>query len=681
MSTPEQILAYFPISNPTWIFFIVLSIILFAPLLFGKLRIPHIIGMILAGMAIGPYGFNILKADSSFEIFGRVGLYYILFLAGLEMDVAGFRRNKTQGLIFGLCTFCIPFVSGYAVGYWGLGFSAAASLLLASILASHTLVTYPTVSRYGLHHASSVTISIGATMLALMAALIVLAGISSSFEGEQGWGYWLLFPAKVVAFIGSILYLYPRWIRWFFRRYSDNVTQYVFVMSLVFMAAAIAEFIGLEGIFGAFLTGIVINRHIPTNSSLMTRIEFVGNALFIPYFLISVGMIINIMLLFQGTNTIVIVLAMVIVGTLSKYVAARLTAHICRMNRYEGRMLFGLTEAHAAGALAMVMVGTKLNIISNDVLNGIVIMILCSCIISSFVTESAARKLALEKNAGEDNKNHGDDEKILIPIHKESNINVLVETALMMRNKRLNRGLIGLNVVLDDDKVEESKAEGLKLLKKAENIVAAADARMQIQSRIATNIANGILHAFRENDSSEMIMGLHSANQQMTNPSNFISDIIRGTHRQIMLMRFVMPISTIRRIHVLVPPKAEYEPGFQRWLTRVLRLATQQGSRVVFYTTPETRVVIQSFALNNFPLTRTAFELSKSMLGDVNDFNDVCHDDHMLIVVLARRGTLSYTPDFEKIRLRLSQGFTNHNLMVLYPDQFGHPEQRRAIRI
>lgn len=686
MFAPEDILSYFPISNPTWIFFIVLCIILFAPLLFGKLRIPHIIGMILAGVAIGPFGGNILEADSSFEIFGKVGLYYILFLAGLEMDVNGFRRNKVKGAIFGFCTFTIPFISGFAVGYWGIGFSIAASLLLASILASHTLVTYPTVSRYGLNHAPSVTISIGATMMALIASLIVLAGISSTFEDEQGASFWLLFPTKVIAFIVAILYLYPRWVRWFFRKYSDNVTQYVFVMSLVFMAAAIGEFIGLEGIFGAFLTGLVINRHIPSNSSLMTRIEFVGNALFIPYFLISVGMMINLSLLFKGTNTIIIVLAMVLVGTISKYLAARLTAKLCHMNRYEHRMLFGLTEAHAAGALAMVMVGTRLEVapgqhlISDDVLNGVVIMILCSCIISSFVTESASRKLAIG-HSDNDEKNKGDDEKIIIPIHKESNMNVLVETALMMRNPNLNRGLIGLNVVLDDEKVEEAKSNGVKLLKKAENIVVASDVRMQTQSRIATNIANGILHALRENNSSEMIMGLHAANQEMSNPSNFIHDIIYGTHRQIAMLRFTMPISTMRRIHVLVPRKAEFEHGFHRWLTRILRMATQLDSRVVFYSTTETRVMIQSFAMNNFPLTRTSYELSTSMIGDIIDFNDVYKEDHMLVVVLARRGTLSYTPDFEKIALMLARGFTNHNLMVLYPDQYGHPEQRRAIRI
>ena len=302
---------HLPITDPTWIFFLVLMIILFAPIILGRLRIPHIIGMILAGVVIGKYGFNILERDSSFELFGKVGIYYIMFLAGLEMDLENLKKNMGRAFVFGLLTFAIPFAVGMWVGMSLFGFSVGASLLLSSIFASHTLVAYPIVGRYGLARHASVSISIGGTMFALTVSLFVLAGISGIYKGELDSGSWMLFVLKCVAYCVFVFWIFPRFARWFFRKYEDNVMQYIFVLALVFLSAALAELAGMEGIFGAFLAGLVLNRLIPHVSPLMNRTEFVGNALFIPYFLIGVGMLINLGTLFSGGETLKVVLVMV----------------------------------------------------------------------------------------------------------------------------------------------------------------------------------------------------------------------------------------------------------------------------------------------------------------------------------------------------------------------------------
>ena len=363
----EHIVSYFPITDPTLIFFVVLLIILFAPIIMGKLRIPHIIGMVLAGVLIGQYGLNILARDASFELFGRVGLYYIMFLASLEMDMDGLKKNKNRAILFGLLTFCIPFVLTYYMGIGLLGYAPIAALLLGCIMSSNTLVAYPIVMRYGLQSKPSVTLSVGASMVTLFIALI---------------------------YCGALLFFMPRLTRWFLRRYSDAVMQFIFILSEMFLGAALAGLVGLEGIFGAFFSGLILNRYVPRVSPLMNRIEFIGNALFIPYFLIGVGMLINVRLLFQGGNIIWIALCIVLFGTLGKAIAAYLSSFMFRLPLVSGHMMFGLTSAHAAGAIAMVMVGMTFGnaqgapLVDEGMLNGVVLMILFTCIISSIITET-----------------------------------------------------------------------------------------------------------------------------------------------------------------------------------------------------------------------------------------------------------------------------------------------------
>ena len=297
--------SYFPITSPTLIFFVVLLIILLAPIIMGKLRIPHIIGMVLAGVLIGEHGLNILERDHSFELFGKVGLLYIMFLAGLEMDMESVKKNSKRILLFGMLTWLIPLILTFFMSSWLLGYSYTASFLLGCIMASNTLIAYPIISRYGLQRHSSVMLSVGGSMLSIFLALMMLAGLSASYGEDTGIGFWLLFLLKFILFCAACIVFIPRMVRYFLRRYSDAVMQFIFVLAVMFLSAALSEAIGVEGIVGAFIAGLILNRYIPHVSPLMNRIEFTGNAIFIPYFLIGVGMLINVSSLFEGHQCIV----------------------------------------------------------------------------------------------------------------------------------------------------------------------------------------------------------------------------------------------------------------------------------------------------------------------------------------------------------------------------------------
>ncbi len=669
----------FPIKDPTWIFFIVLTIILFMPLLMGKLRIPHIIGMILAGIVIGEHGFNILVRDSSFELFGKVGLYYIMFLAGLELNLQEFKRNKGKGILFGLLTFFIPFATGMIVGVYFLHFSVLASLLLSCIFSSHTLVSYPIVTRYGLGKHPSVVVSVGATMIALTLALLVLAAIAGSGE-SMDFMFWILFIVKCTAFILLSVFFIPRIARWFFRKYEDNVMQYIFVLSVVFLCAGMASLAGLDGIFGAFLAGLLLNRLIPYVSPLMSRIEFVGNALFIPYFLIGVGMLINIEALFNGGNTLKIIITMILVATLTKGVAAWIVQKIFRMDGTSRLMMFGLTDAHAAGALAMVMVGTTLMVapnqylMSDDILNGVIIMILFSCIISSFATQQAARSLALSKATGESDSLGLADEKIMISLSNPNTVSNLVNIALMVRNQKLNKELVGLHVVCDADRKPDSKSVGNECLLMAEKIAAAADVSMQMQSRVGTNVVSGILHTVEEREVTDVIIGLH---HKMKTENNFFGKfahgLLQGTNRQIIIVSCRIPVNTLRQILVVVPPKAEYEAGFYKWVERLSMMGEQLGCRVRFFGQPETLQKIQRYVHNKHENVRGEY-IEMDSWDDLSQISGQLNDDHLLVLVSARWGAISYQSVFENLSQLLEDNFPDKNIMVIYPDQFGNPQ-------
>ena len=667
---------YFPITNPTLIFFVVLCIILIAPIIMGKLRIPHIIGMVLAGVVVGEYGLDILKRDDSFELFGKVGMFYIMFLAGLEMDMESMRKSKNHYIIFGLLTAAVPFCITYVLASWIMNYSHAAALLLGCIMASNTLVAYPIICRYGLQQHPAVSLSVGSTMIALFLSLTAIAAIAGSFNGGSGLLFWMIFLFKIAAFCTAMILLIPRATRWFLHRYSDAVMQFIFVLAILFLSAALAEAVSLEGILGAFLAGLILSRYIPSLSPLMGRIEFIGNALFIPYFLIGVGMLINVRVLFHGGGIVWVVLFMVAVGIVGKALAAYMACIHFRMPTSSGHLMCGLTTAHAAGAIAMVMVGMRLEtspghyLVDDNMLNGVVIMILFTCIFSSIVTERTAKQIVLLGSATHQLQEH-DDEKILLPVKYPELAEGLLNVAILMRNAKLSRGLVALNIVYDDNNRQENQERGRQLLDNLVKVASAADVRMQTQVRIAANIANGIKHAFKEFDASEIIMGLHIHKE--ISPKfwgEFAQSLYNGLNRQIIFVRLKQPLSTLRCIHVAVPSRAEFEAGFIRWLERLLRLSENLDCRIVFHARQDCCDLINDYIRHQHPSVRVTFEPMQHW-NELPHLAEHINDDHLMVFITSRKGNISYKTAFEKLPIEIEHFYSGKSIMIVFPDQFG----------
>ena len=670
-----------PITDPTWIFLLVLLIILFAPMVLGRLRIPHIIGMILAGVVIGEHGFNILARDSSFELFGKVGLYYIMFLAGLEMNMGDFKKNRGKAVVLGLLAFVIPMALGFITNMTVLKYGFITSVLLASMYASHTLVAYPIVIRYGVSRHRSVSIAVGGTAVTDTLTLLVLAVIGGLFKGESSEMFWLWLVVKVIFLGFLIIFFFPRIGRWFFRKYDDNVMQFIFVLAMVFLGAGLMEFVGMEGILGAFLAGFVLNRLIPHVSPLMNHLEFVGNALFIPYFLIGVGMLIDIKILFGHGDALKVAVVMTTVALASKWIASWLTQKIYKMKAIERELMFGLSNAQAAATLAAVLVGYNIilpsgeRLLNEDVLNGTIVLILFTCIISSFATERAARKLAMNEAQldAEDKKNIP--EKILIPVANPETIEELINLSLVIRDSKQRNNLMALNVINDNSSSEQLESRGKRNLERAAMIAASADVSLTQISRYDLNIASGIIHTAKEYEVTDVIIGLHrKVNIVDSFFGNLADSLLKGLHREVMIAKFLMPVNTLRRIIIAVPPKAEYEAGFQKWVGHFCRMASILGCRAHFFANEQTLGYLQQLVKNKYGLTMTDF----SHLDDWDDLlllTGQVNYDHLLVIISARRGSISYDTAFEKLPAQLGKYFSNNSLIILYPDQLGEPQE------
>lgn len=660
-----------PIDNPVLIFFIVLAIILLAPIVLNRFRIPHIIGLIIAGIIIGPHGLHLLARDSSFEIFGQVGILYLMFLAGIEMDIFSLIRNRKPGIIFGLLTFGIPMILGTVASHYLLHLDWLISMLLSSMFASHTLISYPIVSRYGINRYAPVTVAVAGTIFAILGSLIVFAIVTGSLSGDTSTTYWVAFVIKVIAYALFIIFVYPHLIRWFFKTYSDNVMQFIFVLALVFLSSFIAEFIGLLSIIGAFFAGIILNRYIPSVSPLMNRLEFVGNALFIPYFLIGVGMMIDLGIIVEHPELLLVAVIMCFIAVSTKWIAAWMIQRIFHYTATDRRLIFGITSAKAAVSLAAVIVGRQLGVFDDAILNGTIIMILVTCTVSSILTERASSKIVVQLQDQEPSPAESavNEERILIPVANPATVERLVNMALLMKKPKRNTPIYALYV--NDDSKTSNQYASQRILQQASKAASAADAQLVPISRYDLNIASGILNTVKEHNISEIVLGLHhKANIVDSFFGSKIENMLRGTHKMIWITKCSTPPDTTSRIIVSVPPMAEYETGFATWIDRLANISQQIGCRIIFYAYESTIPHIEGVLMRRSDKIRHEYSKVESW-DDMLLLSNVVSEDDLFVVVSARRASVSFNTDYDKLPAFLTQYFADNNLIVLYPEQFG----------
>ena len=663
-----------PLKNPVLVFSLVLLIILLSPILLKKLNIPGIIGLILSGVLVGPHGLNLLAKNSAVDLFSTIGLLYIMFIAGLELDLNEFKANRNKSIAFGFFTFSIPLMLGYPVVYYLLGYDFNASFLTASMFATHTLVAYPIVSKLGVAKNQAVAITVGGTILTDTAVLIILAVIMENSKGTLNQEFWIRLSISLVIFSAIMFLLIPRIAKWFFRKLeSEKHSHYIFVLAVVLFAAFLAEIAGIEAIIGAFVAGLALNKLIPHSSALMNRIEFIGNSLFIPFFLISVGMLVDIRVIMSGPMALIIAGTLTVVAIAGKWLAAAVTQLIFKYTGAQRQLIFGLSGAHAAATLAVILVGFNAGVIDENILNGTIILILFTCIIASFATEKAAKKI-IKESEGDDFEviipSEMEDEHILLPIANVENIEKLLEFSIYLKDKKSVNPISILSVVSNNDEAEINMLKARSKLESFVKQASAFEASVNIIATIDYNVASGIARIAKEIMADIIVLGWPRKVGLIDKiVGEKVNSVLNNTDKSAYLCHLERPLELHKRIVVVTPPLAEHEKGFEHWLIKVSKLAQEFTLNVDFYCDTITEKAIGK-AIQHLKLNGT-FQFK--LFTDWEEFLILAREinkDDLFILISARHGAPSHMNVLDNLPNKLEKHFVSYSRIIIYPQLY-----------
>ncbi len=660
-----------PLTEPVVIFMVVLLIVLIIPVALRKTNIPSIIGLIITGIIIGPYALNIIADNDTIELFSHVGLLYIMFLAGLEIEFSEFRKNSLRGIFFGIATFAFPFCFGYYTSIYILSFNMIPSVFIGIMLASNTLIAFPSVSKLGITKSSAVNTAISGTVIADTLVLILLAFVTASLNEGDGKGFLLTFFLSFGSFSFAIFFLLPKLSRWFFRNIAmDGYLQYLFTLSALFASAFAAEIAGAEPIIGAFFAGLALNRLIPSSSALMNRIDFVGNTLFIPFFLISVGMLVNLGVLFTGFRPILYAILFIILAISSKWLAAGITKIIFRQTKAEMNTIFGLTSARAAATLAVAMVGLSYGVLNEDIFNGVILLILGSSLFSSYTTEKAGRDLVREESERLPDPDTKQQRRILVPIANPENIEKLIDLAILLSDPKLTEPVYPLAIVRDDADAKNRIARIKPVIDKLGRHAAASGISLQSITRIDINIPLAITRVSKELNISEIVMGWSGRSREISRIfGNMVETVLNRSNNTVIVANLPQPLSLTDRIFVFVPENAELEQGFHYWMGIVTNLCDQLSASVTFNIHDSSGDKLEKAIKKNF-------KNNSLRIAGFTDWNDAWEiktnndEEAMFVIINARKHTMSYTQKFFNLTFNLPESLADHNVLNIYPRQY-----------
>ncbi|MHC0441483.1 cation:proton antiporter [Flavobacterium sp. 3-210] len=660
-----------PLTNPVLIFSLILFIILLSPILLKKINIPGIIGLIISGVIIGPHGLHLLEKNSAVNLFSTIGLLYIMFIAGLELDMNEFKANRNKSLLFGFFTFIIPLSIGFPVCYYLLQYEFNASFLTASMFATHTLVAYPIVSKLGIAKNQAVAITVGGTILTDTAVLIILAVIMGSSQGNLNQAFWIKLTVSLAIFSAIMFLVIPRIAKWFFKKLeSEKHAHYIFVLSVVFFAAFLAEVAGVEPIIGAFVAGLALNPLIPHSSALMNRIEFIGNSLFIPFFLISVGMLVDVSVILSGPTALIVAATLSVVAIFGKWAAAFFTQIVFRYTKTERQLIFGLSSAHAAATLAVILVGFKAKILDENILNGTIILILITCIVASFATEKAAKKIAIcEEEISHEDASHDQilDEHILIPLAKTSATASLLDFALLIKDKKSPNPVTLLTIVPNNDQAEKNILKYRKAVDKFVIQGSASEVKINTIARIDHNPASGIARTSKEIMSDIVIIGWPKKTGFLDKIfGENVDSIINNVDKSLFICRFPTNFIEQKRLVFVCPPFSERGIGFHLLLQKIARLSQELSIPIVIYADYKTHQAIQGIA-NNLRLNAKFGFKSVIEWDNFESISDEMRPTDLIVFNLSRKGSVSYQSIFERLPQKFEKFFGDNNIILVYP--------------
>ena len=664
-----------PISDNVLLFLVLLLIILLAPILFRKMKLPGIVGIIVAGVIFGPNGLNVIAMNSAIELLGSVGLLYIMFLAGLEINLLDFKKNRNQSIVFGLLTFLIPQVVGTLL-FRAMGFSWTASILIASMFASHTLVGYPVITKLGIIRNRAVVTTVGGTLFTDTLALLVLAVVARSANGGLDTSFWVSLTLLSVVYLLGVVYLLPIIGRHFFRLVDDGIMQLHFVLVVAFLCSYLARLIGIEPIVGAFLAGLVLNRMIPSKSQLMNRVQFVGNSLFIPFFLLFIGMLVDVEVLLNSPSSWLVMGAMLATNMATKYVSSRITKEIFHFSKAEGWVIFGLSTTEAAATLAATLVGYRLGIIGDEVLNGVVLMILVTCIIGPWIVEHYGKKIVLA--SGGEKFETVKMPHILVPLSNPSTANHLLSVAMVVKNHTVEK-VSALAVITEQSKLDQEMDKVDSILNKASEYAISAGLDLNLLKRIDVNIAKGISRAALEEQADLLIMGW---NGQVTAQERIfggvLDQLLELSTQTILVCKVDKSIMTNTRIVAYLPGKSIKEPGFNHVMKALLNLSKGMNAPLLLATDNGVSEILK-ISLNrkkeNIDIKIQTFREKGSQF---DQFISLLTSNDVIFALGARPNSMSWMPFADKLPQKLASQCNGNNMIIAYP---GIPYELNEVKL
>jgi Kef-type K+ transport system membrane component KefB len=668
----------FPITDPVLLVAVAMAIFLAAPIVMRWVRLPGIIGIIIAGAIVGPNALNLLARDQTIVLLGAVGLLYLIFLAGTEIDLHGFRRYRGRSLGFGATSYLLPQFAGTGLGLL-LGYPLAASVLLGSMFGSHTLLSYPIAVRYGIAKNRAVTTAVGGTIVTDTTALLVLAVVAASTEGALDARFWIRLGVGIALYAVLIWYTLPRVGQWFFR--NDQIgasAEYVFVLTALFGGAYLASVAGLQPIVGAFLTGLALNRLIPENGPLTNRLHFFGESFFIPFFLLSVGMLVDTRVLLAGPTVWIVMAGMVITVSATKWLAAQVGSRIFGYTSAEGWTMFGLTVPQAAATLAATLIGVEIGLFDEAILNGAVLMILVTCVIGPSVLGRYGRAVALADEQ-QPLETSALPQRILVPVSNPATSKALLDLALTIREPNSQQAIYPLTVVPGEvGRSADHVALAEKMLAEATSYVSGSAVPVIPLTRVEHNFARGIERGIEETRTSLVVIGWDGRPSVRRGIFGSVLDqLLERTRQEIIVAKLGHPLNTTERLIVLIPRGADHLPGFFESVRSIKLMASRLSARIIGFTvgTPAEPYLRHFRAVR--PDAAVEMNRSESWPDTLGHLTEMLKPNDLVVVLSSRRDAISWEPELDRLPGQLA-ALVPESFLMIYPAEAMSPAAPRG---
>lgn len=654
-----------PFTDNVLIFSILLIVILVAPMVSRLIKLPGVVGIILTGVLIGPNGLNLLERSSAIELLGTAGLLYIMFMAGLEINMSDFKRNRNKSIVFGILTFAIPQFVG-TVLFLALGFSWPAAILIASMFASHTLVAYPIITKLGLTRNNAVVTTVGGTILTDTVALLILAVVARTATGDLDAAFWIRLISLTAIYATSVIVLVPRFGRWFFKIVDDGTMQFLFVLAVAFTCSFLAKAIGIEAIVGAFLAGLVLNRLIPSSGPLINRVGFFGQSFLIPLFLLYIGMIVDVKVLIQSPSSWIIMFTMLATNMLTKLVSSKLTQKIFKFSSAEGWVIFGLSTTEAAATLAATLVGYRLGIIGDNVLNGVILMIMVTCVVGPWIVEHFGRKIKTD-NSETDNtpqllKN------VLVPVANPDRYENLFAIALMLNNKNAVQ-ISALSVITNTVEIESELKKDETILDQIKKFGANSEVEIRTLTRIDVNVANGISRAAKEERSNLLVLGWngHTDIKQLIFGTT-LDQILEQTTQAVLVCKIEKKVTLHKRMVIYFPHLAFNEPLLHDLFSILLLINKTMNADMLLVSNPDLTDQLEGTFDKQLKNCNYKIETVNTSIKTSLALTELVNHSDLLVVIGSRPHTKSWDISLNKLPRRITLQKPDIDMIVAYPE-------------